>query len=434
MLHSPAILKLEEEEEDSVENKGKLMQFYLTLPKRDKYLVIYVFLKLGLLKGKGLFFCNSTDGGYRLKLFLEQFSIRSAVLNAELPLRSRLNIIEQFNLGNFDYLIATDESSDTGSSTKKNEVDEEDVNSKRKRHKDSEYGVARGLDFRHVSFVVNFDFPTSTQSYTHRIGRTARGGAKGVALSLIDLESAEQSILLAKVQEDQPGIGATNNNDILKASKQDDAPAYKKQAQPSPLDFDLSDIEGFRYRVEDVSRAVTRMSIREARAAELRSEILNSERLQNHFDENPNDLQLLQHDRVSSVSRIQEHLKHIPKYMLPRGMHVADLNKRRKRKRVKGHDGARRTNNDPLQSYSGENGNLEGVVDGEGDGKFEEFFDDGGESTPPAAKPDAKVFSNTRDGAGKSTAGRNAWKEKHNRGKFSNKKRKSDPRRRTVGI
>lgn len=434
VLHSPAILKLEEEEEDAVEKKGKLMQFYLTLPKKDKNLVIYVFLKLGLLKGKGLFFCNSTDGGYRLKLFLEQFSIRSAVLNAELPLRSRLNIIEQFNVGNFDYLIATDESSDAGSSTKKNEEDEEDVSSKRKSRKDSEYGVARGLDFRHVSFVVNVDFPTSTQSYTHRIGRTARGGAKGVAFSLVELESAQQSVVLAQVQEDQPGISATNSHDILKASKQDDAPAYTKQAQPSPLDFDLNDIEGFRYRVEDVSRAVTRMAIREARAAELRAEILNSDRLQNHFDENPNDLQLLQHDRVSSVSRIQEHLKHVPKYMLPRGMQVADLNKRRKRKRVKGRDGARRTNNDPLQSYTGENGNLEGTVDDEGDGEFEEFFDDGGEATPHATKTDAKVFSNTRDGAGKSTAGRNAWKEKHNRGKFSNKKRKSEPRRRTVGI
>ena len=104
--------------------EGQLSQFYLNLPKKDKKLVVYVFLKLGLLKGKGLFFVNTTDGGYRLKLFLEQFHIRSAVLNAELPLHSRLNIIEQFNAGNFDYLIATDESTDAG--TRDNDTSEDD--------------------------------------------------------------------------------------------------------------------------------------------------------------------------------------------------------------------------------------------------------------------------------------------------------------------
>ena len=103
VLHSPVILKLEQEEARK-DGDGHLTQFYLQLPRNDKNLVVYVFLKLGLLKGKGIFFVNSTDGGYRLKLFLEQFHIRSSVLNAELPFRSRLNIIEQFNIGNFDFL------------------------------------------------------------------------------------------------------------------------------------------------------------------------------------------------------------------------------------------------------------------------------------------------------------------------------------------
>jgi ATP-dependent RNA helicase DDX56/DBP9 len=91
-----------------------------------------VFLKLGLLKGKGLFFVNTTDGGYRLKLFLEQFHIRSAVLNAELPVHSRLNIIENFNYGNFDYLIATDESANVGGGGRMgDDSDEEDAEPKK---------------------------------------------------------------------------------------------------------------------------------------------------------------------------------------------------------------------------------------------------------------------------------------------------------------
>jgi ATP-dependent RNA helicase DDX56/DBP9 len=277
---------------------------------------------LGLLKGKGLFFVNSTNGGYRLKLFLEQFHIRSAVLNAELPLCSRLNIIEQFNIGNFEYLIATDESADArGPSNGESDSDEDEQKRKKSRRKDSEYGVSRGLDFRNLSFVVNVDFPSSPQSYTHRVGRTARGGAKGVALSLVDTESSEEREVLRRVQEEQPQIPITRHgNDTLQAASTNaeegdddlprDLPPPEFQQQPSPLDFDLQEIEGFRYRVEDVSRAVTKTAVRETRAAELRAEILNSDRLQNHFDNNPADLQLLRHDRVAThIAKVQDHLK-----------------------------------------------------------------------------------------------------------------------------
>ena len=283
-----------------------------------------------------MFFVNTTDGGYRLKLFLEQFHIRSAVLNAELPLRSRLNIIEQFNVGNFDYLIATDESTDAKSHKHTNNDDDNDhhhklmeqeeknpkTKSKKKRKKDSEYGVSRGLDFRGVSFVVNVDFPQSPESYTHRIGRTARGGAKGVSLSLVDINNMAELDMLAQVQESQPPLPksaavSTGNNDTLHATTpmEEDGISEEKMMQnytlqPTPLDFDLKEIEGFRYRVEDVTRAVTKAAVKETKAAEVRAEVLNSERLQNHFAENPSDLQLLRHDRQAThISKVQDHLK-----------------------------------------------------------------------------------------------------------------------------
>jgi ATP-dependent RNA helicase DDX56/DBP9 len=348
ILHSPVILRLEEEEEASNAKgltpvkQGLLTQFYLSIPKKDKYLVVYVFLKLGLLKGKGLFFVNTTDGGYRLKLLLEQFHIHSAVLNSEVPLMSRLNIINQFNAGNFDYLIATDESAEADSNTytrrkysndldseqgeesiqDERDVDHIDSTIKRKRHshgkkKDLEYGVSRGLDFRGVSFVVNFDLPTSPSSYTHRIGRTARGGAKGVALSLVENESVNQHAVLTEIQKEQPPLlmsHALGSTETLRGSNLDqhDESSFTPtcRPQPTPLDFDLSEIEGFRYRVEDVSRAVTKVAIKETRLAELRAEILNSQRLQSHFEENKADLQLLRHDRLAThISKVQDHLK-----------------------------------------------------------------------------------------------------------------------------
>ena len=390
---------------------------------------------MGLLKGKGLFFVNTIDSGYRLKLFLEQFHIRSAVLNAELPLRSRLNVIEQFNVGNFDYLIATDESTDVSAQSKaKNDDSDEEMSDEEKpkkkkksgkKKKDSEYGVSRGLDFRGVSFVVNVDFPVSPESYTHRIGRTARGGAKGVAFSLVEDDSVAQLDMLAQVQESQPPVrisanSASDNLQTTAPTMNDDdeeSPTPGATPQPTPLDFDLKEIEGFRYRVEDVSRAVTKIAVRETRAAELKAEILNSQRLQNHFAENPSDLQILRHDRQAThVSKVQDHLKHVPKYLLPRGMQVAETKKRKRRKRNGNRSGLRRTDNDPLQSYDGDNVNLDGVAeDGAETANADDAFED-------AITMDGDAEADDHgDGNGRSTSGRKAWQEKHGRGKSSKK-------------
>jgi ATP-dependent RNA helicase DDX56/DBP9 len=391
------------------------------------------------LKGKGLFFVNTIDSGYRLKLFLEQFHIRSAVLNAELPLRSRLNVIEQFNVGNFDYLIATDESTDGENTKKKNDVDEEASDEekpkkkrKSKRKKDSEYGVSRGVDFRGVSFVVNVDFPLSPDSYTHRIGRTARGGAKGVAFSLVEDNSVAQLDMLAQVQESQPSLPAASNaaSDSLQTTaptmnddgEEDEVPALTPQ--PTPLDFDLNEIEGFRYRVEDVSHAVTKNAVRETRAAELKAEIMNSQRLQSHFAENPSELQLLRHDRKAThVSKVHDHLKHVPKYLLPRGMQVAETKKRKRRRRAGNRSGVRRTDNDPLQSCDGDNVNLDGVAEDGGDTKEDEGFEDPMNSNGDDEAGDDDVG----DGNGKSTSGRIDWQQKHRRGKFGKKGTQKTP-------
>jgi ATP-dependent RNA helicase DDX56/DBP9 len=445
VLHSPAVLKLEEDDDDNTNNpalqkEGNLMQFYLNLPTKDKYLVLYVFLKLGLLKGKGLFFVNTIDGGYRLKLFLEQFHIRSAVLNAELPLKSRWNIIEHYNVGNFDYLIATD---DATYRQQREEKESKKSSKKRKHAKDADYGVSRGLDFRNVSFVVNVDLPESAESYTHRIGRTARGGANGVALTLVDGSKRDESEMLELIQESQPTkfVGGPGGGDgeLKEGGEAVSGDLSAQQRQPCPLDFDLREIEGFRYRVEDVSRAVTRVAVRETRAAEVKAEILNSERLQSHFEQNPHDLQLLQHDRQSThISKVQDHLKHVPKYMLPRGMAVDESVSRKKRKKktrsqriAANKSRARNKANDPLQNFDGDV-NMDGLAGeeegGEEAGNIDEdkFFDGcediDDEGLAKEAKNQAYLDNmDGDDGYGKSTAGRNAWKQKHNKGKFNRK-------------
>ena len=84
-------------------------------------------------------FVNDVERCYRLKLFLEQFSIKSCVLNSELPLNSRLvrlrqlgacpnpyryHTVQEFNKGVYDYIIASDESAATADHDVDGEVEE----------------------------------------------------------------------------------------------------------------------------------------------------------------------------------------------------------------------------------------------------------------------------------------------------------------------
>ena len=148
---------------------------------------------------------------------------------------------------------------------------------KRKRRKgggggaDAEYGVSRGVDFVDVSCVINFDLPTSARAYTHRVGRTARAGRTGMALSFV-------------VPRDQWGKNKVVG--CLESAKKDEevfARIEREQgargSQIKEYKFDMKQVEAFRYRMEDALRAVTRSAIKEARIKELKTEILNSDKL-----------------------------------------------------------------------------------------------------------------------------------------------------------
>ncbi|KAL0060878.1 ATP-dependent DNA/RNA helicase [Marasmius tenuissimus] len=348
-LRNPAILKLEEGEDEA----AKLTQYAVRCSEPDKFLLTYVMLKLKLIQGKSIVFVNSVDRCYRLKLFLEQFSIKSCVLNSELPLNSRYHTVQEFNKGVYDYIIATDESGadeqdegeeedaeedeteftstqrepenttteevEESQGTKKRKRTKEDSSnseskSRKRRHKkgggDKEYGVTRGVDFVDVSCVLNFDLPSSSRSYTHRVGRTARAGRTGMSLSFVvpEEEWGKNKIVgcLPSAKEDEKVFEKIEREQAARGSK---IKEYK---------FDMKQVEAFRYRMEDALRAVTRSAIREARIKEVKVEILNSDKLKAHFEDNPLDMEFLRHDKPLHPTRIQPHMKHVPKYLLPR--------------------------------------------------------------------------------------------------------------------
>lgn len=134
VLRKPAILALE----DTKEETESLTQYVVKCTEFEKFLFAFVIIKLKLIKGKILLFVNDIDRCYKLKLFLEQFSIKSCVLNSELPLNSRYHIVEEFNRGIYDYLIATDESELKGEQDSEDEEDSDEEKEEEEEKKEEE--------------------------------------------------------------------------------------------------------------------------------------------------------------------------------------------------------------------------------------------------------------------------------------------------------
>ncbi|KAK3770378.1 hypothetical protein RRG08_036128 [Elysia crispata] len=289
VLHNAVILKLEESQ---LPEATQLNQFHIKCEENDKFALIAALLKLNLVRGKTIFFVNSVNRCYLLKLFLDQFGIRSCILNPELPVNSRCHIVNQFNDGLYDYIIASDEITDPKKSGSKQKA-----KPKRSRKTDKEFSIARGIDFYNVSNVINFDFPQSTDSYIHRVGRTARADNPGTALSFVSIKDHD---LLEQVETALLGENADDSDTIFK-----------------PYNFKMEEIEGFRYRAKDAIQAVTRSAIQEARMKDVKHEIFNSSKLKSYFDDNPQDLQALRHDKPLHTVKTSKELKHVPDYIVP---------------------------------------------------------------------------------------------------------------------
>jgi ATP-dependent RNA helicase DDX56/DBP9 len=238
VLHNPAVVDISDAEHGTA---SRLAQYYIRVPEGDKHLLLYTLLKLKVVPGKALIFVNDVEGCFKLKLFLDQFGIAAAALDSQLPHNSRVSIVEAFNKGIFDYLIATDESTvdvtggagageaaagdeggDSEGGTTEGDEDEdedEDVEGSKKRRKKkqklkemaakrkqkgkgssggagADYNAARGLDFQRVSAVLNFDLPGDVPAYTHRIGALSLPVCLSLSLDIIE-RSLMITLLLA---------------------------------------------------------------------------------------------------------------------------------------------------------------------------------------------------------------------------------------------
>jgi len=113
-------------------------------------------LLLGVLKHtdphRVLIFSNTKRTAEKIVAYLAGSGYKSALLSGDVPQNKRLRLLNEFTSGQLDIMVATDV-------------------------------AARGLHIPEVSHVINFDLPQDCEDYVHRIGRTARAGAEGDAIS-----------------------------------------------------------------------------------------------------------------------------------------------------------------------------------------------------------------------------------------------------------
>lgn len=305
--HAPAILKLQ----DTVLG-DQLLQYHVDCDsEEDKFLLAYVIFKLQLIKGKTIIFVNDIDRCYRLKLYLQQFGIRSCVLNSELPVSSRLSIVEAFNKDVYKLMIASDSREGDLDLHKEEPLQEQEPQTKKTKTQAKDSSYSRGIDFVNVSCVVNFDMPESTKQYTHRIGRTARANKTGTALTFVLSKDSKQKRILDKIVAKQSKAGT----------------------EIKPYAFDMKQVDGFRYRMEDAMRLVTRRAVRQARLEEIKRELIASDKLKRHFEENPEDLASVSGGRIdgggNSVAAankgvVHKHLRNVPGYLVPQSRRIQD--------------------------------------------------------------------------------------------------------------
>jgi ATP-dependent RNA helicase RhlE len=129
-------------------------QRFYSVADDDKRAVVSQLMKTRALS-QAIVFVNSKLGAARLARSFEREGLKTAALHGDKSQDERLKSLEAFKRGEVEVLVATDV-------------------------------AARGLDIADLPAVFNFDVPFNAEDYVHRIGRTGRAGASGLAVTLVD--------------------------------------------------------------------------------------------------------------------------------------------------------------------------------------------------------------------------------------------------------
>lgn len=140
---------------DDLSGEG-IDQAYLVIKDRDKFKYLIDFVKQT--KGQCIVFCSTKYRTRDVAKFLHQEKFDAVAIEGDMSQHRREQSMAKFRSGKADILVATDVAS-------------------------------RGIDVPRVELVINYDVPNQEMAYFHRIGRTARAGAKGRAITFVSYSS-----------------------------------------------------------------------------------------------------------------------------------------------------------------------------------------------------------------------------------------------------
>ncbi len=140
---------------DDLSGEG-IDQSYLTIKDRDKFKYLIDFVKP--IRGQSIVFCSTKYRTRDVAKFLHQEKFNAVAIEGDMSQHRREQSMGKFRSGKADILVATDVAS-------------------------------RGIDVPRVELVINYDVPNQEMAYFHRIGRTARAGAKGRAITFVSYSS-----------------------------------------------------------------------------------------------------------------------------------------------------------------------------------------------------------------------------------------------------
>ncbi|MEM2974471.1 MAG: DEAD/DEAH box helicase [Candidatus Micrarchaeia archaeon] len=143
----------------------KIKQIYVLVERKDKFHALLNLLKLYRPR-LALVFVNTKVMAGKLAFMLNKERHKTIALHGNLSQKQRDTAMHAFRQGRVHILVATDI-------------------------------AARGIDVSGITHVINYDLPMDPIIYSHRVGRTARAGARGMAISII---TPEQSMELRDIQ------------------------------------------------------------------------------------------------------------------------------------------------------------------------------------------------------------------------------------------
>ncbi|MAG72786.1 hypothetical protein CL620_00590 [archaeon] len=134
--------------------KDLLKQYYYNVQQNQKFSLLVHLLKKEKEAGRVIVFCSKRSTVELVQKNLRNNGVKAEMIHGKMSQNKRLHVIDRFNEGKVQYLIAS-------------------------------AVAARGLDIRDVTHVYNYDLSQDPQEYIHRVGRTARAGEAGSAITLL---------------------------------------------------------------------------------------------------------------------------------------------------------------------------------------------------------------------------------------------------------